>query len=407
MRWYESIGREQWKALAAAQLGWMLDATDVMLYAFALTSIQTEFKLSSGTAGLLMTATLVSSSAGGILSGWLSDRYGRVRILTYSILTYSVFTAMTATASSVGALLVWRTLVGLGLGGEWSAGSVLVAEVFPAEHRGKVIGIMQSGWAIGYIFAALLAATILPVYGWRPLFVVGLFPALLAAWVRRSVPEPEIWKSARSAARQTPARALSIFRPPLVRNTGVAILLSTTVLFAYWGLFSWLPAYLATPLARGGAGLSLVRSSAWIIAVQAGAFLGYALFGYFSDRFGRRPSFMVFVLGAAALTPLYGLLGRHPVALMLLGPLIGFFGHGYFSVFGALLAELFPSSVRGMAQGLCYNVGRAAGGLAPLVIGGLADLYGIGPALAVTSLFFLAAAGLIWLLPETRGEKLA
>ena len=407
MRWYESIGREQWKALAAAQLGWMLDATDVMLYAFALTSIQAEFGLSSGTAGLLMTVTLVSSSAGGILSGWLSDRYGRVRMLTYSILAYSVFTAMTATASSVGALLVWRTLVGLGLGGEWSAGSVLVAEVFPAEHRGKVIGIMQSGWAIGYIFAALLSAVILPAYGWRPLFVVGLLPALLAAWVRHSVPEPEIWKSARSAARRRPVRALSIFRPPLVHNTVVAMLLATAVLFAYWGLFSWLPAYLATPIARGGAGLSLVRSSAWIIAAQAGAFLGYTFFGYFSDRFGRRPSFVSFVLGAAALTPLYGLCGRYPMALMLMGPLVGFFGHGYFSVFGALLAELFPSAVRGMAQGLCYNVGRAAGGLAPLVIGRLADLYGIGPALAVTSFFFLAAAGLMWLLPETRGEKLA
>lgn len=407
MRWYESIGRAQWKALAAAQLGWMLDATDVMLYAFALTSIQAEFGLSSGTAGLLMTATLIFSSAGGILSGWLSDRYGRVRMLTYSILAYSVFTAMTATASSAGALLMWRALVGLGLGGEWSAGSVLVAEVFPAEHRGKVIGIMQSGWAIGYIFAALLAATILPAYGWRPLFVVGLFPALLAAWVQHSVPESEIWKAARVTARRTPTRALSIFRPPLVRNTVVAMLLATVVLFAYWGLFSWLPAYLATPLTRGGAGLSLVRSSAWIIAVQAGAFLGYNLFGYFSDRFGRRPSFVAFVLGAAALTPLYGLCGRYPTALMLMGPLVGFFGHGYFSVFGALLAELFPSAVRGMAQGLCYNVGRAAGGLAPLVIGRLADHYGIGPALAVTSLFFLAGAGLIWLLPETRGEKLA
>jgi MFS family permease len=407
VRWYESIGREQWQALAAAQLGWMLDATDVMLYAFALTSIQAEFNLSSGTAGLLMTVTLVSSSVGGVLFGWLSDRHGRVRMLTWSILAYSVFTGMTATATSAAALLMWRALVGLGLGGEWSAGSVLVAEVFPAEHRGKVIGIMQSGWAVGYIVAALLAAAILPAYGWRPLFVAGLFPALLAAWVRSSVPEPEIWKSSRSAARRTAEGALSIFRPPLLRNTVVAMLLATAVLFAYWGLFSWLPAYLATPLARGGAGLSVVRSSAWIIVVQAGAFLGYALFGYFSDRFGRRPSFMAFVLGAAALTPLYGLGGRYPVALMLMGPLVGFFGHGYFSVFGALLAELFPSAVRGMAQGLCYNVGRAAGGLAPLVIGRLADHYGIGPALAVTSLFFLAAAGLIWLLPETRGEKLA
>ena len=407
MRWYESIGREQWKALAAAQLGWMLDATDVMLYAFALTSIQAEFGLSSGTAGLLMTATLVSSSAGGILSGWLSDRYGRVRMLTYSILTYSVFTAMTATASSVGALLVWRALVGLGLGGEWSAGSVLVAEVFPAEHRGKVIGIMQSGWAIGYIFAALLAATILPAYGWRPLFVVGLFPALLAAWIRRSVAEPEIWKSARRTARQRPARALSIFRPPLLRNTGVAMLLATTVLFAYWGLFSWLPAYLATPLARGGAGLSLVRSSAWIIAVQAGAFLGYASLRVLLRPLWTAPQFHGLRPGRRRADPALRPVRPLPMALMLMGPLVGFFGHGYFSVFGALLAELFPSSVRGMAQGLCYNVGRAAGGLAPLAIGRLADFYGIGPALAVTSLFFLAAAGLIWLLPETRGEKLA
>ncbi len=407
MRWYECIGRDQWKALAAAQLGWMLDAADVMLYAFALTSIQAEFHLSSGSAGLLMTVTLLSSSIGGVLFGWLSDRYGRARMLIWSILAYSVFTAMTATAHSTGALLAWRALVGLGLGGEWSAGSVLVAEVFPAEHRGKVIGIMQSGWAIGYIFAALLAGSILPVYGWRSLFVAGLFPALLAAWVRRNVREPETWKSSRSAARRGRTRVVSIFRPPLARNTSVAMLLATAVQFAYWGLFSWLPAYLATPLARGGAGLGLVRSSAWIVAVQAGAFLGYTFFGYFSDRWGRRPSFVGFVLGAAVLTPLYGLAGRHAAALMLMGPLIGFFGHGFFSVFGALLAELFPSTVRGTAQGLCYNVGRAAGGLAPLIVGGLADLYGIGPALGVTSLFFLASAGLIWLLPETRGERLA
>jgi MFS family permease len=407
VRWYESVGRDQWKALAAAQLGWTLDAADVMLYAFALTTIQTEFRLTSGSAGLLMTLTLVSSSIGGVLVGWLSDRYGRARMLTYSILTYSVFTALTATASTLGELILWRALVGLGLGGEWSAGSVLVAEVFPAEHRGKVIGIMQSGWAVGYILAALVAAAILPVYGWRPLFVVGLLPALLAAWVRRNVKEPEIWKSARGRFEGGAARAGSLFRPPLVRNTIAASLLATAVLFAYWGLFTWLPAYLAAPPERGGAGLGLVRSSAWIIAVQSGAFLGYALFGHLSDRFGRRPTFIVFVLGAALLTPLYGQWGRRPAILLAMGPLVGFFGHGYFSVFGALLAELFPSGIRGTAQGLCYNVGRAVGGLAPLAIGRLADFYGIGSALALTSFFFLAGAGLMRMLPETRGKKLA
>jgi MFS family permease len=407
MRWYESIGREQWKALAAAQLGWMLDATDVMLYALALTTIQTEFGLNSGTAGLLMTVTLVSSAAGGLLFGWLADRYGRVRMLTWSILTYSVFTALTATSSSVGELVLWRTLVGLGLGGEWSAGSVLVAEVFPAEHRGKVIGIMQSGWAAGYMLAALLAAAILPVWGWRPLFLAGVLPALLAVWVRLSVPEPRIWKTAGREVAGNASRIAAMFRPPFLRNTGVAIPLATAVLFAYWGLFSWLPAYLATPIERGGAGLSLVRSSAWIVAVQAGAFLGYVSFGSFADRFGRRPAFVTFVLGAAVLTPLYGQWGRHSLALMVMSPLVGFFGHGYFSVFGALLAELFPSSIRATAQGLCYNVGRATGGLAPLVIGTLAGLYGLGSALALTSAFFIVAAGLMRMLPETRGKELA
>jgi MFS family permease len=397
--WHKSITREQWRTLAAAQLGWMLDAMDVMLYAFALTSIAREFSLSAAVAGALASATLVTSGIGGGLFGFLADRYGRARSLVWSILAYSVFTALTATSGNLWQLVLWRALVGFGLGGEWAAGSVLVAETWPAEHRGKAMGFMQAGWAIGYILAALLAAAVLPRYGWRALFVFGILPALLAAWIFRRVKEPRIWQARRRSGSRTPI--------PLTRDFLVATLLTTAVLFAYWGLFTWIPAYLASPAETGGAGMSVVRSSAWIVPMQMGAFCGCVLFGFFADRFGRRPTFVFFVLAAAVLVPIYGNWGRSPIVLMALGPLVGFFGQGYFSVFGALLAELFPVAIRATAQGLCYNIGRALGGAAaPFVIGAAADRYGIGSALALTSVFFVAGAVLMLMLKETRGAEL-
>jgi MFS family permease len=372
---------------------------DVMLYAFALTAIRDEFRLSSAAAGAMASATLLASAFGGVLFGVLADRIGRARALTWSILTYSGFTAMTATAHGVAALLLWRALVGIGLGGAWSAGSVLVAEAWPPEHRGKAIGLMQSGWAIGYILAALLAAAVLPRWGWRPLFVIGFAPALLAGWVLTGIEEPE------RAAREAPSKPAD-GRAYLVRRMVLASGVTSCVLFAYWGLFTWIPTYLSSPVARGGAGMSVVQSAAWIVPMQVGSFFGYTLFGFLADWYGRRPVFLAFVLGAAVLAPVYGQWGRYPAALMAMGPLIGFFGHGYFSVFGAMLAELFPSAIRATAQGLSYNVGRAASALAPLTIGALADRYGIGSALALTSVFFAAGGALIYLLPETRGEEL-
>jgi MFS family permease len=397
MPWYSSITRAQWKTLAAAQFGWALDAMDVMLYAFALTAIRDEFHLSSAAAGAMASATLLASAFGGVLFGVLADRIGRARALFYAILIYSGFTGLTATATGVAMLLVWRTLVGMGMGGVWSAGSVLVAESWPAEHRGKAAGLMQSGWAIGYILAALLAAAVMPHWGWRPLFVVGVAPALLAVWVLNRVEEPRRAPS--------PARPFAL-SPALWRKAAIASSVTSCVLFAYWGLFTWIPSYLSSPVVRGGAGMSVVQSTGWIVPMQIGSFFGYTLFGFLADRFGRRPVFLTFVLAAAVLVPIYGQWGRHQTALMLMGPLIGFFGHGYFSVFGAMLAELFPAAIRATAQGLCYNVGRAASALAPFTIGALADRFGIGSALAFTSVFFAAGGALIFLLPETRGEKL-
>lgn len=406
--WYRDATPRQWNVLFAAMLGWALDGMDIMLYAFALTTIQREFGFTSATAGALASVTLLGSALGGFIFGYIADRFGRVRALIYSILAYSIFTAATAFSHSLAELVLWRFLVGIGLGGEWAAGSVLVSEVWPAEHRGKAIGIVQSGWAFGYIAAAILAATIIPVYGWRVLFLVGVAPALFTLWVRRRVQEPELWIQTQAARNEDAELSpLNLFRVPLARRTMIAILLSSCVMFAYWGLFTWVPAYLASPVGQGGAGMSMVRSTPWIIAMQVGAFLGYVSFGFFGDRFGRRPAFSLFMVGAAICVPAYALSGRSELVLLALGPLVGFFGHGYFSVFGAMLSELFPSRVRGVAQGVCYNTGRGVSVLAPMTIGFIADRSGIGVAIACTSILYLAGAGIIYALPETKGTHLA
>ncbi|HLX11190.1 MAG TPA: MFS transporter [Bacteroidota bacterium] len=398
--------REQWKTLFAAQLGWMLDSMDVMFYAFALTAIRTEFNLSGAEAGALASVTLLTSAAGGVVFGIVADRFGRTKALMYSILTYSVFTALTATSSTLFELILWRSLVGFGLGGEWSAGSVLVSEVWTPEHRGKAVGFMQSGWAIGYIIAAVLAAAIMPHWGWRVLFAIGVLPAFLTFWIRRHVPESEQWKSGGMSHHGTGVKIREMLSKNFRRLTILASSISTCVLFGYWGLFTWVPTFLASPTARGGAGLSMVQSSTWIVPMQVGAFFGYLSFGFLADRFGRKPIFAAFLIGAAALVPFYGQMGSSPILLMILGPFIGFFGHGYFSAFGAMLTELFPTRFRGIAQGFTYNIGRASSALAPFIIGAVADLYGIGSALAITSAFFILGASLIYFIPETAGKSL-
>ncbi|HYL38074.1 MAG TPA: MFS transporter [Bryobacteraceae bacterium] len=401
------LAEQRWLALWAAMLGYMLDALDVLLYVFAVQVLRTEFHWSAATAGLVSSATLIASAIGGVLAGMVADRIGRSRTLIYTILLYSLGSGLSATATGLATLLVWRAVVGLGLGGEWSAGAVLVSEYWPPQHRAKAIGLMQSGWAIGYMLAAGVTALILPRFGWRVLFLVGLAPALLTIWIQRQVKEPEIWMARKS----TPIPIGALFRPPLARRTYLATALATSVLFAYWGVNTWLPGFLSAPKAEGGAGLDIVQTSGWIFAMQIGAFLGYVTFGWLADRFGRRPTFCAYVLAAAILTPIYGLTPRWAGAsaetwLFVLGPFVGFFGTGFFSLFGAMLAELYPTAVRGTGQGAVYNVGRAASALAPFAVGAVADRRGIGAALALNSAFFLIGSVLIFTLPETKNTKL-
>jgi MFS family permease len=382
----------------------MLDAMDFLLFTFAILPIQKEFGLAGSTMGALTSVALVASAIGGIAFGRMADRIGRVRAMTISILLYSVATAGLATSGALWQLLAWRILVGLGMGGEWSCGSVLVAESWPAEHRAKAIGLMQAGWAIGALLAAALAAALLEAFGWRILFLVGAAPAAAAFIIRRSVEEPALWRAHRSEPERP--RWTEMFRGLHLRNTVIASLLASSVLIAFWGVMTWLPSFLATPAAAGGAGLTLTKSARWMIVLQVGAFFGYVSFGWIADRIGRRPAFTVFMIAAAAVVPLFAFYARTPLSLLLVGPLVGYFGHGYFSLFGAMLAELFPTSIRGTAQGFCYNIGRLASAAAPLAIGAAAARRGLGHAIAVDALFFLVGGVLVWLLPETRGSEL-
>ena len=405
--WYSAISSEQWRTLIAAMLGWMLDAMDFVLYVLALTTLQKEFKYGADIAGLLTSVALVTSALGAMVFGVVADKIGRTRALMATIVTYSLCSLLTATSQNFVQLMIWRAALGLGLGGEWSSGAALVSETWPAEHRGKAIGIMQSGWALGYMLAALLTAAILPTLGWRWLFVIGVLPALIVFWIRKGVREPPVWAQHAESKSRAPNPLSDILGRELIATTVKATLLTGLVMFGYWGLFTWLPAFLESPLESGGAGLGIVKSMGWIIPMQAGAFFGYLSFGFVSDRIGRRPAFIVYLVGAAILVPIYGQMARSPLALMALGPLLGFFGHGYFSLFGVMLAEIFPTRARATGQGFVYSTGRALSALGPYTIGTVAAHHGLGSALALTSAFFLAGALMVLTLPEGRGRQLA
>jgi MFS family permease len=385
-------------------MGWMLDSFDVMLYAIVLAALIQDptLHLSLGMAGILGSITLLSAAAGGIMFGVIADRAGRKQALMLAVLIYSIFTAACGFAQSALQLAVFRVLLGIGMGGEWATGVALVSETFPAKHRGKALAFVQSSWAIGYGLAALVNLIVMPRWGWRGVFFVGVLPALFTMWIRRNIEEPKMWKSADTAER---GRFSALFKPEIWRVTAAIALMNSCCLFAWWGLNAWVPAYLRLPVEKGGIGLSSSTMSLFVIAMQVGMWFGYVSFGFLADAIGRKRTYVLYVLGAAVLLPLYGVL-RTPVALLLLGPFVAFFGTGYFSGLGAVVAELYPTAVRATAAGFCYNVGRIASAAAPYSIGRVADTHGFGVAFTITGTAFLLAAVMwIWI-PETRNAEL-
>jgi MFS family permease len=385
----------------------MLDSFDVMLYSLVLASLMVDLNLSKGAAGILGSATLLAAAAGGLVFGLVADRFGRTRALMASVLIYAVFTAACGLAHNFVQLAVFRILLGLGMGGEWASGASLVSETWPAEHRGKALGFMQSSWAIGYALAALVAAVVMPLGGWRAVFFVGILPALFTLWIRRSVEEPAVWKNARDKNSSSVFSGFGeIFRGKLLPLTLILTLMNACCLFAWWGFNLWVPAYLSLPVSRGGIGLTSTAMSVIVIVMQVGMWFGYVTFGFVSDAIGRKRTYVTYLLMASLLLLVYGAT-RAPLALLLLGPLVAFFGTGYFTGFAAVTAEIYETRIRSTAQGFTYNAGRVASAIAPFTVGSLAQKHGFGAAFTVGALSFLLAAFFwIWI-PETKGRILA
>jgi MFS family permease len=416
----------------------MLDAFDAMLYALVLAHVMRDLGMSKATAGLLYTLTLLASGIGGMLFGFLADRIGRKRALVLSILTYSVCSFASGLSTTVLMLAVFRFILGLGMGGEWNTGATLVAETWPNELRAKAIAIVQSSWAIGYAMAALVAGIVLRYANWRMVFFVGILPALVTLWIRRSVPESQMWMDRHDATNSVipgvafqPSDAASgsrtgvsalhdrvvlesvasdsfflIFRAPYGKSTVVLLLLNFFGLFAWWGLFSWIPPYLSLPVAQGGRGFGIMGTTTLLLVLNLfGMFPGYISFGWAADHLGRRRAFMLYLFAAALLVPLYAM-ARSQAVLLVLGAVVAFFGTGFFSGSGLIGSEIFPTQVRARALGFTYNGARALSSVAPWVIGRVGQAKGLSWAFYLCGAAFLLASLMASQLPETKGKRL-
>jgi MFS family permease len=402
-RW-ASFTSEQKRTLIAASLGWMLDAFDMMLYSLVLTKLLVEFGITKSAAGLLNTFTLVGSAIGSVLCGLLADRFGRRLMLNVSILSYSFFTFACGLSASIMSLGIFRFLLGFGMGGEWNTGAALVGETWPAAWRGRALAIVQSSWAVGYALAAGVAAIVLTRASWRWVFFVGLLPAAVTLWIRRSVPEPKLWMDEnRRRFRQAGSRGLwrAAFRHILVLIT-----MNAFGMFAWWGLFTWLPAYLALPIRDGGRGLQLGSTTLLLVLLNlVGMLPGYLLFGVIADKIGRKPALTSY-LAAAALMTVWFAQARSASMILIAGCFTAFFGTGFFTGSGILGNELFPTQIRATALGITYNGARGLSAAAPLVIGALGDKFGLSAAFYASAACFAGAAFCSVWVPETRGMEL-
>jgi MFS family permease len=414
---FSDVTLAQRRTLIAAALGWMLDAFDTMLYALVLAHIMRDLSMSKATSGFLATLTLLASGIGGILFGFIADRIGRKRALMLSIVTYSICSFASGLSTSILMLAIFRFVLGLGMGGEWNTGATLVAETWPDELRAKAISIVQSSWAIGYALAALVAGIVLQFANWRMVFFVGIVPALVTLWIQNRVPESEMWQEHHRLAQESTRVAdaqqryehdsfARIFRPPYARSTFALLFANFFGMFAWWGLFTWLPPYLSLPVEQGGRGFGVMGSTTLLVVLNLfGMFPGYASYGWVADRLGRRRSYVLYTLIAAILVPLYAI-ARAPWLILILGTATAFFGTGFFSGSGILGSEIFPTSVRARALGFTYNGARTMSSIAPYIIGRVGQTRGRGWAFYICGASFLLSMLTATQLPETRGKKL-
>ncbi|MEV0911182.1 MFS transporter [Streptomyces hokutonensis] len=412
LAWLRALGPNGRRAFAGAFGGYALDSYDYFTLPLSMVALAAYFGLDSGQTGLFTTVTLVVSAVGGALAGVFADRVGRVKALMITVITYAVFTVACGFAPNYETLLVFRALQGLGFGGEWAVGAILVAEYASAKHRGRTLGAVQSSWAVGWALAAVVYTLVFSFLGndlaWRVMFWTGALPALLVLWMRRRVHDAPEATAVREQNAQKGSFA-AIFKPGtteapgLLRTTVFAGLLSTGVQGGYYTLATWVPTYLKTER-----GLSVVGTGGYLTFLISGAFLGYLTGGYLTDALGRRRNIWLFALLSAICILVYTHIPNGANTLLLvLGFPLGFCMSAIFSGFGSYLSELYPTALRGTGQGFTYNTGRAVGAVFPTLVGFLADSWGVGGALVFGAIGYGIAALALLGLPETRGKELA
>lgn len=395
------VDREAVKALVGSALGYAMDGFDLLILGFMLRFISTDLSLTQAQAASLVTATLIGAVLGGIGFGMLSDRLGRVRVLTWTILIFALFTGLCALAQGYYDLLFYRTIAGLGLGGEFGIGMALVAEAWPASMRARASSYVGLGWQLGVLAAAIVTPILLPVIGWRGMFALGVAPAVVAYFIRYSLHEPEIFvEKSRDKPRESSLHLLVKDAETTKLSAGMIILCSVQN-FGYYGVMIWLPSYLSSRF-----GFALTQSAVWTSVTIAGMALGIFMFGHIADRIGRRPAFIAYMLGAAVMVVVYSRL-TDPMSLLVGGAVMGFFVNGMLGGYGALISELYPTAARATAQNVLFNIGRGVGGFGPLVVGVVASLYSFELAIALLATLYLLDLLTLWLLiPERRGVEL-
>ena len=402
-----NVNQYGWKALVGSAVGYAMDGFDLLILGFMLSAISADLNLTPAQSGSLVTWTLIGAVVGGILFGALSDRYGRVRVLTWTIVLFAVFTGLCAIAQGYWDLLIYRTIAGIGLGGEFGIGMALAIEAWPAKHRAKAASYVALGWQVGVLAAALLTPVLLPHIGWRGMFVVGIFPAFVAWYLRVRLHEPEIFSQKQTELSTQKISKLESFKLLVKDNATTKVSLGIVVLtsvqnFGYYGIMIWMPNFLSKQL-----GFSLTKSGLWTAVTVCGMMAGIWIFGRLADKIGRKPSFLLFQLGAVISIITYSQL-TDPTAMLVAGAFLGMFVNGMMGGYGALMAEAYPTEARATAQNVLFNLGRAVGGFGPVVVGAIVSAYSFSIAIAFLAVIYVIdMVATVFLVPELKGKELS